>query len=957
MNMKNKIFLLLIVSCSLQAAKQVTMSDKYIRSLSPEQLYQKIKSYKNQGYEPVGESPSSTARLALVYSNLNQDTATLMSVIAQLQATIGQPLGAGGAASGSQGGADAAELERLRRENAALRSSGHGGTTAADVSETQQEELGVEFGAPPPPPPPPPMPGGTVSQPISASTTPTKAPKTAVELVSSEPLDSSITNAQSDACVVEALKQIANEVFIGTTKIEKILTPGLQAPVFKSSFETYIFFIKDRLAALVGWNTKFKKRNEFVQAVGRTVDAGGTLFTLVDDELKASSVPGYFDSSLETFYKEFDDSDGVAGMLAQGLAPLFCEKGELIKHKQAINTIAANIIVSQRPKIDEKKIASSSPIAIRSDGLVEFTINTMISNAMKNPKEDYIVWLYNNINKLRIDPGFLKYEGLIGSEARSAATPKSGADVKAAAKYPLLETLASNSTGNFVFNKLKLLINEQLVFDKETLSDIFSDETAIKALNDILNNHIMHLKAAGASMDIAALIQEAIASAKNDAAGIKALQTLIVTLDPIVGSSDSHIKILKQQLGKDNLAPETVAVSNALNGLSKNNPTYDKEKLGEILTAYREQNSKKTKALGALTAIKTEYEKKKMPIDLFVYEQMKSNEIVQDWKLKEKFNGLDRTAESIPPLFNEVLGSLDPVYKIIPKKLWYKVINSYGLLIKIIRDALIEQALPGESPLDPLVNSIEALSTGTIAGNKHYVPSVAGNRELILSKIDVVATDKHGKAAVTFNDMLAALRTYNIASFNAMIKSYIETANPQALSNAKNLEEFNKLIVDLTNYLIKKIMGDILKQITILNEGSGEQTLPGLALTGISRDEMKRNASVYLVVKNAFKPVLELLKSSEIASFDIANFNEAKEKVLTAIAAKMEKDAQIKEEQRPAINAVFNTYLNSVGQQLQYLKQCVQASEAPSATVDPVILDINAPPPPPPPPPPMPSKQ
>ncbi len=939
------------------ATNEVVISSDFLRG-DKLSIYRRMLTWKQQGLKFRGETPQATALLQEIYATIGTQNEDWGKVINLLNEAITK--GAGPGAAGSPAAVETA--------------------------------LGAPMAPPPPPPPggpgippPPPVPGGPAGG--ATPTTPVKKEAQTLQLILPE-LSAAELGAlsekdkqKSDQFVLDVLEELAKECFVGDQKkVAEIKTKGLKAPILEDAFAAYKFFIKDRLAANLGLNEQFKNRLVLKVLIG-SQDKLGNLFSFIDNDFNISAGLGTLSGSI----------DSKVEILVQFFQKLMFNEALIDKNAiRLIETFAINAIVSQRPMmtpalagqiqsdylvelifmnlIDAVSQELPAPPAPTLTPVVEVTEPAVVSGATQTEAKkrlgsflekklnqepqtvedvekqevaiiplsrDYINDLYDQINRLRINPQFYKFAGLMGSAAREAAVSSSN-PLDRMKKYPLLETLLSTDPLNFSLGKLKPAIQSQLVFQLDEMEEILR---ATRAFNAMLNYHIEQLKNRAKNIDINAFIAEQVAAATSE----KSLMAMATKLQRVLGSKP-EITALREQL--KSLSPDVNVIVNSLKTLSGGSPQFNEAQVRKVMTEYVDKQQQKKAVIDLLQAAKAKFAQDKKPIDTFLYNEIISRKIVpQKWKLDEIFKAYDREAASILPLFTKVVGN-DAVTKIVSKEAFYQWVTPYGLLVKVVEQVPSEPLQAGEGTLDVLLASLRALNTGEI-GNQHYVPIIKTEQGAVTSGV------YKGK----LSNLVTAVEAYDIGRVLAELTTFVQTANPGVQNNPKFKEALSKL----ANFLVGAITGDVVKQLLELDRGSGQLALKGLPLANVNRQLAVRNAAVYGRIQGLFKPLLvfvakngQPLSQADLGQLNVAAFKEAALGVVAKVEEMIQQSipylpAPSTSEQRDDIVGAIRTYLNEVAKQLEYLKASAVVT-APNAPGGAEAVQTGMPPPPPPPP-------
>lgn len=976
MNMKFRIIIgfFLIAPYTIDTTT-IRLSDDYIKKTSDQKLSKLIRTNVEQGITMVGESDASTKRLQLIANAFKSNNeAALLAVIAELKASIGKPMGggqegvagtrAGGAKSGvSRVGAGApGEEERIDLESAAGASM-----------PPQEEEFGAPGAPPPPPPPPPSMPGATGPS-LIIPTKKTAAPVVLQSVLTVQELAALSANAmkKSDELAVSVLQKIALEIFIGS----------------QAESERYQSFIKDVVRKELGANKEFKMDKAFADMFIEDETGDGDFFVFVKDHLNIQK------TSLATLHAAItEENSALVSTFRKLFESFFFDVSELQLNAAYIDTLLVNLVVSQRPKpsamsiTSNVKLISDSKVLDIFEKLIDDVAKQLVSNMpqeqqsqqqaetadvaetmsprermsrlfqkqaktseqMQQKKEetkitlseDYVVWLRQQINFLRLEPQFLHYELLIGSAAREfSASGKGGIDK--VSKYPVLETLLNPKARDFDMKKITPAFRLQLMFSENDLEALMTSPDGIEVLSIIGKEHVQHLKnrevERAKRIDAGRFIANKIAGVSD----IKGLMRVVSDLEDVKGQNDDT-SILKVQL--KSFEPDKPLVIQSFKRLSGAEASFDEAKIIAILDEHIEKSQKKKLAIAVLTAARDQYKesaKKKLPQtpnDALFYNGLLSNGLVPEAKLKEIFNAYDRRAYDIMQLFKyQNILTDQEIQDLLTTKQWYQLTSAYGLITKVVAAVPIA---PGTQPdagmerrFEPLLNTLEILSEGSkdkdviVPANKKYlkVDSVAVG-DFPEFKLKLYVGEKGEPKPL--GKLIETLKGDNFSGFAQELLAFVKKVNPNVTieSVIQKGKRFNQVVTNMIECLVPERFEDIAKNIALLNKG--ELVLDQLPAT--TRPEKLRNAAMYELMIGDFGELQKLLSAKgnkalsidEIRNFKIDIFKDKIDSVKGVIAEQVVNATTIKytnkvREEAELLFAMQN-YLNDVSQRVEYL--------------------------------------
>lgn len=804
-----------------------------------------------------------------------------------------------------------------------------------------------------------------------------------------KPGNSSSSNDASDACIINALKEIALEVYVGVSKLSnmKILT-GLNG--LQTGSSSYLYYIKDIFANLAGMNPEFKNQAALAAFIGDNetepgyiifkdgvnTNTAGELDTFCENRLSIAKV------GLQNIHDNFAT---ISDAFRVEIKKLLFNTALADDHKTYIDLIVANIAVSQRPTVSIKTLGYAEKY--NSDAQAFLMMNDFIQNI---PEANTITSeigknalniLRDKINLLRLDPQFMKYEELLGSKPLNAANNEPANSAKKAWMYPFLlalmdiKALTPTPKTAIQMCNFQLLITDPTFFINpgleedgianytEKMTVIFESilpkismqqriENAISSIND----NLKALKKASESATSA--IQKTKANQKYEGAALKIISSMVTKLKTPLFEAirklptnnekllESHNTLEKNLMAYDDSNRDTLVqtledLSLDLAGNKKGLSNEARNTLNEILDIYNaaKESASLTKEpiLALLRAIKeASASRGKAPVDDVV--SVKLGELVQlspenKTKIDRVWSSIDRNATEIAPLFVTKAVSLDEIEKIVPKKDWYAITNSYGLLPKIFSETV--NAYANEPRLTPLIDSLQAIETGKIdTSGKEYVSIINDNKikPLILSKIYI-------NPATQIAPMVIALKNANILEFITLIKSYIKTANA-------NIDvESARVITSIAEYLVKVYLKDVKIRLNQLAKGRSIEKEYAIPTLSVAKLVDTQNKNVYEKVKDDFKTFNSLVPdhtldvSAIMQKIDIEALKKEKDLIIENITTKSDKDKA----------TLFGNYLENLIEKLEKIKNAESLFVSTPAAGGP----NGTPPPPPPPPPPF----
>lgn len=258
----------------------------------------------------------------------------------------------------------------------------------------------------------------------------------------------SLTEAEkkvSDQIFIEALMTLAAQVFVKPAGEKQRVTVG-KSSFNGTPFDAYCFYMKEILIG-VGADEAFKSREQLYAIIGEE-ESPGELFASIEKSLAKKD-----DESLASFLDRIRRAEffgqAVSQFLALCAACCFDQDAFITNFGPFMPVLLTNIGVCQRPvvrnvnmtEIVESRIAVVEMFAAWMESLRTWVSTT--DNGLNNPNlwnRDFVGELRSNINILRLDPLFLKFEGLLGTSAQEAAE-KARSDIEKMKALPLLYQL------------------------------------------------------------------------------------------------------------------------------------------------------------------------------------------------------------------------------------------------------------------------------------------------------------------------------------------------------------------------------------------------------------------------------------------------------------------------------------------------------------------------------------
>lgn len=305
---------------------------------------------------------------------------------------------------------------------------------------------------------------GTLPQPPAPPQTPIKVVGIQPPLAKSD-IDKLAVEEKnkSDALIIQGLRKIANSSYIS---IE------VDGKKFLNAYEAYLYLIKMVLVDEVGNNEIFKLRQQLIDLVGQKDLGTGSLQKFAADHLQIKGSEAQF---LNQLYK---DNESLMGQFLDLFkAIFFYEKTFIDQATLYVNYIFANIVDAQRSAVQanepEKKSSNDLALNLMREFAKAIQSELDAQKAKAGAKnidqsqaalsKDYIMWLADRMNRLRVNPGFYRYNNLMQLLDAFACAKNCGPiDVKKA-KQSLTQSMLEPK-------ELYKGLSEQLFFDPSVLA-------------------------------------------------------------------------------------------------------------------------------------------------------------------------------------------------------------------------------------------------------------------------------------------------------------------------------------------------------------------------------------------------------------------------------------------------------------------------------------------------------
>lgn len=789
-------------------------------------------------------------------------------------------------------------------------------------------------------------------------------------------------------------------------------TPGMSMMVMpkpKNGFEAYYYIMKEQLIAFVGLVDTFKKRKELQDLLG-SESANGTLKQFIDKQLQAAS----FD---DLYKKLVDEKQKFLKEWIKLFEPCFFDSSwaNNAQNQRVMETILINTIVSKKNAGNEGlslQIVSDNEVKVVLLSLLEkmLSLNTdkkpsldvqgeslqeedqeqsivknkeetkkllekFLTNKNKVPEKivtpsqeqkkrdivilstDYVLGLYDQFNRLRVNSHFEKMFAIIGSKAL-ALYNKDQSPLKNNL-YPLLlwlfdrERIKSPTT-------FREMVKNQLFFNKEDsdVKTIFADLTP---WNIVFDFHNFESKKYRKKVDVIAYVNNEL-KAQTSINGVRTVVQRLRSL--VIEQSLPKIKGLEELLkGLDvkvdavvDLFEDIIRNENA----SSNLDGTAKTKLKKIISEYVAANQKTVAIINYIKRMKELYEKTKQPITKQLYDEFdkenKQYKYMSQFQIKPLFFGLYRMPATLYSQFVKIAGKKQFIAEIVSQDAFYNYVVPYGMLLKVIEEA--------QSNLVMLRNSLHAMNVGVIKTQELYADVISKNNDnkTIIQKGIYKDKLQNLLDAVNQGDPVKAVQ-----AIDTFVKA--DAINPTESTEYKNLISSFVTNFSTQTMLYYSIM------MKVLNEGSAqcpenvqECLIKDLSLEGkeVTQKERVRNAHIYKKMAGLLSNVSTLLNpnnkpltAQEFVNFNIDTFkNEiasSLERITTALQDKNFDsywiDQRDKDAERARIIEIIENHFKKIVVAIEQLKSSIGSSGSSTQTQIEVTHDSGSVPPPPPPPP------
>ena len=574
-----------------------------------------------------------------------------------------------------------------------------------------------------------------------------------------------------------------------------------------------------------------------------------------------------------------------------------------------------------------------------------------------------------------------------------------------AKNYPVLSRLRAEDLNVFDPGLIKFAIPEQLFFNRDTYEQVMTtditqlwqqemkkiekdntlsyDEKLIRqreveiklgkksreklmALQQALAYHEIRLTAQLPEIDIHEYLE-------GNIEGVTTIQTIKSTLQQLKGRVNPQqrkiITALENELKELKLDIEKII---GLFEKLTNKPIIFEKTIRDVLTKEQDKKKNAIAFLEVLITANKEYKKKKIPVSVFMFEELLKKRAEKDgidegkfkWA-KRVFTDFNRTPISVQRFFNSVIGDAQVVNKYGPKESFYSWIEPYGLLLQVIQEwskAVKNKSRNlAEKQYMLLVDSLKSLNQKKMIGENRV--------GILLREKDLVDS---GIYEGILTPLLAAITEDRIEDVLSLITQFVKKRSIKI--NGKGVEDtkqFAALFSQFSSMLLFVKSRLLAQELTDINTQKIETGITGLEIRGKKPKETTRNVHIYKAIANTFTPMLELLPASQegnidnvikqLKMMDTKKLNEAKDKTIKSIKTKLEdpksdiafieKEKSDKEKEITEIVGHFKTYLDAIQARIEQFHKV--ATKVEEAEAPPPSPEVNGGPPPPPPPPPL----
>ena len=811
---------------------------------------------------------------------------------------------------------------------------------------------------------------------------------------------------ESDYLFMKVLHSIANRMILDEEVKQyrpKVLQKQVPKSGFTTRFDAFLFYIIDELIAQVGQNKDFYNRIELQSLVKQITDVATKQFKMTDNEV----------SFLKRKYEEAQDGTLVAKFKELFESCLFAGKTHEQQLARDVETLGITLVASQR---STKKASTLQQVS--SDAKIASIIGQLVEKILTvekdedgryqfTPKTDYIVDFIKNIDRLRIHYEFFELKqverGIITLLLGVMDNLRDYIGLKAK-NYPILLQLRTLDPSAFDPGFIKFAIPEQLFFNRDTyeqvmtiditqlwqqkLKEIEEDETLgigeklVKAeqvkkelrnmkqkkwlaLPQVFAYHKILLIAQLPEIDIHEYLEGNIKGVTTIHAIKSTLQQLKGRANPqqkkIITALENELKELKLNIEKIIVLFEKLT--------NKKTITFEKT-IRDVLTKEQDKKKNAIVFIEVLIAANTEYKKKKTPVSVFMFEEIKKraqkggiDKKVFD-SAKQVFTDFNRTPLSVQRLFSSVIGDAQVVNKYGPKKSFYSWIEPYGLLLQVIqewsKDVKGKSKNLAEKQYMLLVDSLKSLNQKKMIGENRV--------DILLREKDLVDS---GIYEGILTPLLAAIAEDRIEDVLSWIAQFVKERSIKI--NGKGVEDtkqFAALLSQFSSMLLFVKSRLLAQELTDINTQKIETGITGLKVPGKKPEETTRNVHIYKAVANTLTPMLELLPApqernidnviKQLKILDTKKLDEAKDTTIKSIKTKLEdpksdiafiaKEKSDKDKEMAEIVGNFEKYLNDIQARIEQLRKV--ATEIKEVKAPPPSPEVNGGPPPPPLPPP-----
>ena len=863
-----------------------------------------------------------------------------------------------------------------------------------------EKKLGEK--APPPPPPPPSRPRFPL---------PTKEPKVPAKIKESYEFILEVEDLgkltkkqrdESDYLFMKVLHDIANRMMlIGEVKSyrPKVLQKQVPKGGFTIKFDAFLFYIIDELIAQVGQNKDFYNRIELQNLVKQITDVATKQFKMTDNEV----------SFLKQKYKEAQGGTLVAAFQKLFESCLFDGKAHEQQLARDVETLGITLVASQRSTKKAstlQEVSSDAQIARIIGQLVEqiLTVKKEDGKYQFTPKTNYIADFIKEIDRLRIHYEFFELKqikrGLIKLLLGITDDPKA----LKAKDYPVLARLRAKDPHVFDPTNFRFAIPEQLFFNRDSYYEVIAidisqeeqqriqqiDEDEKYSVRDKLTKsqevreefvekqqegkfglqqalayHEIRLTAQLPEIDIHEYLE-------GNIEGVITIKAISGTIKQLKGRVNPKQKSIIVALEKElkELKLDIEKIIDLFKTLTNKKTISFEKTIRDVLT--KEQGKKKNAIafIEVLIAANTEYKKKKTPVSVFMFEELKRRAEKGGIdkgvfsRAKRVFIDINRTPLSVRNLFSSVIIDGQVVNKYGPKESFYSWIEPYGLLLKVIQEwsKNVESKSNdlAKNQYTLLVNSLESLDQ-----RKMYGETRVG---ILLREKDLLDSGIYKKK---LTQLIAAITEDRIEDVLSLITKFVKERSIKINGNGvENSKQFTALLSQFSLILLFVKSRLLAQELTDINTQKIETGITGLEIRGKKPKEITRNVQVYRAIADSFTTMLELLPKTQegnidkvikqLKMLDTKKLSEAKDKIIKSIKTKLEdpksdiafiaKEKSDKEKEITKIVGYFKTYLDAIQTRIEQFNKV--ATKVKEVKAPPPSPEVNGGPPPPPPPPP-----